>query len=81
MTVPVDTIQRQTRRDNYRIKRANDFACAECGRHDGILAVTERATGALTTRCEHCLDRRTDEVRPGQWDEAAELATTLAKKS
>lgn len=72
--------QREIRADNYRIKRANGFACAQCGRSGSILAVTEKTTGALTTRCLPDLDRRTHEVRPHQWDEAEKLREALAKR-
>lgn len=60
--------QREARVGNYATKKAAAFKCAACGADDGILAVVEKTTGELMTRCEPCLDRRTHEIRPGQWN-------------
>jgi hypothetical protein len=64
--------QREQRAVNYRVKREHEFRCAECGRAAPCQAVVVKATGELSTRCDPCLDRRTDEVLPHQWADAAE---------
>lgn len=66
------TEARQTRAANYAIKREHGFKCAQCGAPDGVLAVTEKATGQATTRCERCLDKRSHEPRPNQFLQARE---------
>lgn len=60
---------RAVRIDNYRAKAAADFRCGKCGTTNRVLAVTLKATGDLSTRCEGCLDLRSDVVRPLQFDE------------
>lgn len=74
--------QREQRIVNYRIKRDHGFRCAGCQRAAPCQAVLIRSTGELSTRCDTCLDRRTDEVLPHQWADAAarEDAKTAALK-
>lgn len=73
--------QRKARAVNYAVKRDNDFQCASCGANDSILVVEEKTTGELTTRCEGCLDRRSFDIRPHQWDEAERLREKIRKQA
>jgi DNA-directed RNA polymerase subunit RPC12/RpoP len=60
---------RQTRAENHAAKKAADWRCSECGTTSRILVVKAKTDGTLTTRCESCLDRRSFDVQPLQFDE------------
>lgn len=62
---------------NHATKKANGFACAKCGKKERILAVDLKASGDVSTRCEDCLDLRSDVVRPFQWDEAERMRAAM----
>lgn len=65
---------RKTRAENYAAKLEAGWACAECGSTDRVLVVEEKTSRTLTTRCEaNCLDRRSHDVRPLQFDERERL--------
>lgn len=69
--------KRAARVVNHATKKANGFACAKCGKKERILAVDVKAGGGLSTRCEDCLDLRSDVVRPFQWDEAERMRAAM----
>lgn len=61
--------RREVRAANHKAKAGNGFRCALCGSTDRVLAVDVKATGEIAAHCEGCVDRRSVEVRPLQFDE------------
>lgn len=58
---------RRWRVRNYRVKHAQDFACAECGKQGGVVVVrvdVGEDDASFSTRCSRCLGDL--EPTPGQ---------------